>query len=138
MSGRSPLAQPGLLPRLRVYTDPLQHALIAAAVAAPLVPRAGWRVILTAVTAATVIDVDHAVAARSVRVRATTSLSTRRVSPTKTGAGRPRRAHADPVAVRPAAAARAAAAARRDGAAGAELDGDRPRYGSQRASPLRC
>jgi LexA-binding, inner membrane-associated putative hydrolase len=77
MSGRSPLAQPGLLPRLRVYTDPLQHALIAAAVAAPLVPRAGWRVVLTAVTAATVIDVDHAVAARSVRVRATTSLATR-------------------------------------------------------------
>ena len=46
-------------------------------VAAPLVPRAGWRVVLTAVAAATVIDVDHAVAARSVRVRATTSLATR-------------------------------------------------------------
>jgi hypothetical protein len=66
-----------VLPRVRVYTDPLQHALIAAAVAAPLVPRAGWRVVLTAVAAATVIDVDHAVAARSVRVRATTSLATR-------------------------------------------------------------
>ena len=66
-----------MLPRVRVYTDPLQHALIAAAVAAPLVPRAGWRVVLTAVAAATVIDVDHAVAARSVRVRATTSLATR-------------------------------------------------------------
>jgi hypothetical protein len=77
VSRRSPLAQPGLLPRLRVYTDPLQHALIAAAVAAPLVPRAGWRVVLTAVVAATVIDADHAVAARSVRVRATTSLATR-------------------------------------------------------------
>ncbi len=77
MPPRSPLEQPGLLPRLRVYTDPLQHALIAAAVAAPLVPRAGWRVVLTAAAAATVIDVDHAVAARSVRVRATTSLSTR-------------------------------------------------------------
>jgi membrane-bound metal-dependent hydrolase YbcI (DUF457 family) len=74
---RSPLAQPGLLPRVRVYTDPLQHALIAAGVAAPLVPRAGWRVLLTAVTAATVIDVDHAVAARSVRIRATTSLAMR-------------------------------------------------------------
>jgi hypothetical protein len=74
---RSPLAQPGLLPRIRVYTDPLQHALIAAAVAAPLVPRAGWRVVLTAVAAATAIDVDHAVAARSLRIRATTSLATR-------------------------------------------------------------
>ena len=77
MSPRSPLAQPGLLPRIRVYTDPLQHALIAAAVAAPLVPRAGRRVVLTAVAAAIAIDVDHAVAARSVRVRATTSLATR-------------------------------------------------------------
>jgi hypothetical protein len=62
---------------VRVYSDPLQHAVIAAAVAAPLVPRAGWRVILTAVAAATVIDVDHAVAARSVRILATTSLPTR-------------------------------------------------------------
>ena len=62
---------------VQVYTDPLQHALIAAAVAAPLVPRAGWRVLVTAVAAATVIDVDHAVAARSVRIRATTSLATR-------------------------------------------------------------
>jgi hypothetical protein len=67
----------GAVPRLQIYTDPLQHALIAAAVAAPLVPRAGWRVVGTAVAAATVIDVDHAVAARSVRVRATTSLATR-------------------------------------------------------------
>jgi hypothetical protein len=63
--------------RLQVYTDPLQHALIAAAVAAPLVSRGGWRVVVTAVAAATVIDVDHAVAARSVRIRATTSLATR-------------------------------------------------------------
>ena len=62
---------------VQVYTDPLQHALIAATVAAPLVPRAGWRVLVTAVAAATVIDVDHAVAARSVRIRATTSLATR-------------------------------------------------------------
>jgi hypothetical protein len=67
----------GAVPRLQIYTDPLQHALIAAAVAAPLVPRAGWRVVGTAVAAATVIDVDHAVAARSVRIRATTSLATR-------------------------------------------------------------
>jgi membrane-bound metal-dependent hydrolase YbcI (DUF457 family) len=61
----------------RVYSDPLQHALIAAAVAAPLVPRAGPRVVATAVAAATVIDVDHAVAARSLRVQAMTSLGAR-------------------------------------------------------------
>jgi len=62
---------------VQVYSDPLQHALIAAAVAAPLVPRAGRRVVGTAVLAAIVIDVDHAVAARSLRVRDTTSLATR-------------------------------------------------------------
>jgi hypothetical protein len=76
MSHRS-RSRRGTVPRLQVYTDPLQHALIAAAVAAPLVSRAGWRVVVTAVAAATVIDVDHAVAARSVRIRATTSLPTR-------------------------------------------------------------
>ena len=58
---------------IHVYTDPLQHALIAAAVVAPL----GRRAIRAAVVAALVIDVDHAVAARSVRVRATTALATR-------------------------------------------------------------
>ena len=63
--------------RVPIYTHPLHHANIAAAVAAPLVPRAGRRAILTAVTAAIVIDVDHAVAARSLRVRDTTSLATR-------------------------------------------------------------
>jgi membrane-bound metal-dependent hydrolase YbcI (DUF457 family) len=62
---------------VRVYSDPLQHGCIAAAVVAPLVPRTGGRVIVTAVVAATVIDVDHAVAARSLRVAATTSLATR-------------------------------------------------------------
>ena len=62
---------------VRVSTDPLQHALIAATVVAPLVPRSGPLVILTAVGAATAIDADHAVAARSVRVRAMTSLATR-------------------------------------------------------------
>jgi hypothetical protein len=61
----------------RIYTDPLQHALIAAAVAAPLVPRAGRRVLVTAVVGATAIDVDHVVAARSARVRRTTALSER-------------------------------------------------------------
>jgi membrane-bound metal-dependent hydrolase YbcI (DUF457 family) len=63
--------------RIQVYTDPLQHALIAAAVAAPLVRPAGRRVLATAVAAALVIDVDHAVAARSVRIRDTTGLRTR-------------------------------------------------------------
>lgn len=62
---------------VRLYTDPLQHAGIAAAVAAPLVPKTGGRAVLTAVTAAVAIDVDHAVAARSVRVAALTSLSAR-------------------------------------------------------------
>jgi LexA-binding, inner membrane-associated putative hydrolase len=46
-------------------------------VAAPLVPRAGPRVLVTAVAAALVIDIDHAVAARSVRIKTTTSLPTR-------------------------------------------------------------
>jgi membrane-bound metal-dependent hydrolase YbcI (DUF457 family) len=58
---------------VQVYTDPLQHAAIAATVAAPL-GRAAMR---AAVTAALVIDLDHAVAARSVRVRDTTGLATR-------------------------------------------------------------
>jgi hypothetical protein len=59
--------------RLQVYSDPLQHALLAAAVAAPL----GRDVLATAVLPALVIDVDHAVAARSVRIRDTTGLATR-------------------------------------------------------------
>jgi len=63
--------------RVRVYSDPLQHALIAAAVVAPLVPRWGTSVVRTAVAASIAIDADHVVAARSLRVRNTTSLSTR-------------------------------------------------------------
>ena len=62
---------------VRTYTDPLQHALIAAAVTAPLVPRAGRGVLGTAVAVSTVIDVDHIVAARSPRVRHTTALAER-------------------------------------------------------------
>ena len=58
---------------VQVYTDPLQHAAIAATVAAPL----GRAAVRAAVTAALVIDLDHAVAARSVRVRDTTALATR-------------------------------------------------------------
>jgi membrane-bound metal-dependent hydrolase YbcI (DUF457 family) len=75
--GRVPGRSARTVELVRVYTDPLQHAAIAAAVAAPLVPRAGRGVLLTAVVPALAIDVDHAVAARSVRVRATTSLATR-------------------------------------------------------------
>jgi hypothetical protein len=63
--------------RIQVYTDPLQHALLAAAAVAPLVPRAGRGVIATAVLPALVIDVDHVVAARSLRIRDTTALDTR-------------------------------------------------------------
>jgi len=63
--------------RVRVYSDPLQHALIAAAVVAPLVPRCGPSVVRTAVTASIAIDIDHVVAARSLRVRDTTALSAR-------------------------------------------------------------
>ena len=62
---------------VRTYTDPVQHALIAAAVTAPLVPRAGRGVLGTAVAVSTVIDADHIVAARSPRVRNTTSLAER-------------------------------------------------------------
>jgi membrane-bound metal-dependent hydrolase YbcI (DUF457 family) len=61
---------------LQVYSDPVQHAMIAAVVVAPLAAR-DRRVLGTAVTAALVIDVDHAVAARSVRVRDTTALAQR-------------------------------------------------------------
>ena len=63
--------------RVQIYTDPLQHALIASIVVAPLVRPAGPRVFVTAVAAALAIDIDHAVAARSVRVRDTTALATR-------------------------------------------------------------
>ena len=65
------------LRRLQVYSDPVQHAAIAAAVAAPLAAQAGPRVLASAITAALAIDIDHAVAARSIRVRHTTSLATR-------------------------------------------------------------
>jgi len=58
---------------VQVYTDPLQHAAIAATVAAPL----GRAAVRAAVAAALAIDLDHAVAARSVRIRATTGLATR-------------------------------------------------------------
>jgi hypothetical protein len=63
--------------RIRAYADPLAHALLAAAVAAPLVPRAGRRPLLTAVAAGTLIDLDHPVAARSLRLGALVSMRTR-------------------------------------------------------------
>jgi hypothetical protein len=53
--------------------DPFAHAVLAAAVAAPL----GRGPILTAVAAGTLIDVDHIVAARSLRPGAMLSLKTR-------------------------------------------------------------
>ena len=119
--------------RVQIYTDPLQHALIAAARRRAAGARGGRRVFATAVGAALAIDVDHAVAARSVRVRDTTALATRprthsllaalargrggrraagplhgwatfggaRLAPPPRR-GRPRRAHAAAVAVRPA------------------------------------
>ena len=60
-----------------MYSDPLQHAALAALVVAPLAAQTRQRVLVTAVTAALVIDVDHVVAARSARPRATTALSAR-------------------------------------------------------------
>ena len=63
--------------RIQVYSDPLQHVLIAAAVVAPLAPRAGRGVFATATAVALLIDIDHAVAARSLRVRDTTGLPER-------------------------------------------------------------
>jgi membrane-bound metal-dependent hydrolase YbcI (DUF457 family) len=63
--------------RARVYSDPFQHAALAAAVVAPLAVKTDRRVLATAITAALVIDIDHAVAARSVRVSRTTSLAAR-------------------------------------------------------------
>ena len=62
---------------LRVYSDPFQHAAIAAAVVAPLTVGTPRRVLATAVAAAVVIDLDHMVAARSARPRDTTGLGQR-------------------------------------------------------------
>jgi LexA-binding, inner membrane-associated putative hydrolase len=63
--------------RLQVYSDPLQHALLAALVVAPLVPRFGRGPVVTAVAAAWLIDVDHPVAARSLRLGDWTSMPVR-------------------------------------------------------------
>jgi membrane-bound metal-dependent hydrolase YbcI (DUF457 family) len=58
---------------LEAGADPFVHALLAAAVVAPL----GRRPMVTAVVAGTLIDVDHIVAARSVRPGAMLTLRTR-------------------------------------------------------------
>jgi membrane-bound metal-dependent hydrolase YbcI (DUF457 family) len=63
--------------RVRIYSDPLQHAAIAAVVVAPLAARTGRGVMATAVAAALLIDADHAVVARSVRPKDTTALAQR-------------------------------------------------------------
>jgi hypothetical protein len=55
------------------FSDPFAHALLAAAVAAPL----GAAAVRTAVAAGTLIDVDHAVAARSLRLQPMLSLAAR-------------------------------------------------------------
>jgi LexA-binding, inner membrane-associated putative hydrolase len=62
--------------------DPFAHALLAAAVVAPL----GRRAIVTAVVAGTVVDLDHVVAARSARPLAMLSLEARPRSHTLLGA----------------------------------------------------
>ena len=49
---RSPSTSPDLARRVRVYSDPLQHAVIAAVVVAPLAARVGPGVVRTAVAAA--------------------------------------------------------------------------------------
>src|SRR5690242_6808729 len=75
--GRRRAARPSTARRVQMYSDPLQHACIAAAVVAPLAARGGRSVLLAAIVPALAIDLDHAVAARSWRVRDITSLDTR-------------------------------------------------------------
>lgn len=52
---------------LKAGADPLAHGLLAGAVAAPLARGRGRGPVVTAVVAGTLIDVDHVVAARSLR-----------------------------------------------------------------------
>jgi membrane-bound metal-dependent hydrolase YbcI (DUF457 family) len=61
--------QPALTRRrvLAAGADPLAHGLLAGVVAAPLARAAGRGPVVTAVVAGTLIDVDHLVAARSLR-----------------------------------------------------------------------
>jgi len=71
---------------LRVYSDPFQHAAIAAAVVAPLTLGTPRRVLATAIAAALAIDLDHVIAARSARPRDTTALDQRPRSHSLVGA----------------------------------------------------
>jgi membrane-bound metal-dependent hydrolase YbcI (DUF457 family) len=52
---------------LKAGVDPLAHGLLAGVVAAPLARGRGRGPVVTAVVAGTLIDVDHLVAARSLR-----------------------------------------------------------------------
>ena len=61
----------------RTYTDPAQHAALACLTVWPLAARSDRQLLRTAVIAALLIDVDHAVAARSVRPSDTTALDRR-------------------------------------------------------------
>ena len=62
---------------MRTYTDPAQHAALACLTVWPLAARSEERLLCTAVIAALAIDIDHAVAARSVRPADTTALDRR-------------------------------------------------------------
>jgi hypothetical protein len=59
------------------FADPFVHGLIAAAVAAPLAARHGRGPVVTAVVAGTAIDVDHPLAARSLRLTPMVSMAAR-------------------------------------------------------------
>jgi hypothetical protein len=63
--------------RARALADPFFHAGFAGAVLAPTVRRAGWRPLATGVAAGVIIDLDHIVAARSIRIEKTTGMPTR-------------------------------------------------------------
>ena len=63
--------------RAAAYADPVAHALVAVAVAAPLAPRFGRGPLVTAVTAGLAIDLDHPVAARSLRLAPMVSMDAR-------------------------------------------------------------
>ena len=73
------MSGPGITARERAIAlaDPLLHAALAAAVVAPLVPRAGTGPVYAAVAAGTLIDLDHPVAARSLRLEANLSMPVR-------------------------------------------------------------
>jgi membrane-bound metal-dependent hydrolase YbcI (DUF457 family) len=63
--------------RIRALADPFLHAGFAAAVLAPTVRRAGWGPLRAGIAAGLIIDLDHVVAARSVRVAKTAGMPTR-------------------------------------------------------------